>query len=79
MRDMKMNYFNLLMTAAIIFIFFTPQKALAYIDPGTGSMMVQVLIGVLVGALFALKTFWKRIAIFLKDEFSILINKKKEE
>lgn len=32
-----------------------------YIDPGTGSLVVQALIGLGVGALFALKMQWRRI------------------
>lgn len=33
----------------------------AYIDPGSGSFIFQVLVGGLLGAAFAVKTFWKRI------------------
>ena len=33
-----------------------------YLDPGSGSMLVQLLIAALMGAAFLLKTFWRRIA-----------------
>ena len=33
----------------------------AYIDAGTGSIIIQVVIGLLAGGAFALKMFWKRI------------------
>jgi cytochrome b len=33
----------------------------AYVDPGTGSYIFQVVIGVFLGAAVALKVFWRRI------------------
>lgn len=42
----------------------------AYLDPGTGSIIIQALIGGLVGALFALKLFWRRIVAFFRNLFS---------
>ena len=41
------------------------QSAYAYIDPGTGSMVVQVLIGALVGLSIAIKVYWYK----LKEKF----------
>jgi len=38
--------------------------AQAYIDPGSGSFIFQILIGGLLAAGVALKTFWGRIASF---------------
>jgi hypothetical protein len=37
---------------------------LAYIDPGTGSIIVQALVATFVGAAVAVKLFWHRILIF---------------
>ena len=37
---------------------------LAYLDPGTGSFLVQLLIGGLVGALVFLKAYWNKIRSF---------------
>jgi len=37
----------------------------AYIDPGTGSFILQILIGSLLGSLFVLKIFWHRITCFV--------------
>lgn len=34
---------------------------LAYLDPGSGSFLIQLLIGGAVGALFLIKTYWHRI------------------
>jgi len=54
-----------------LFIFlFSGQPIFAYIDPGTGSYMLQIAIAFLVGALFTIKGFWKKIAAFLARLFS---------
>lgn len=34
---------------------------LAYVDPGTGSFLIQMLAGTVLGGLLALKMFWRRI------------------
>ena len=38
-----------------------PASAHAYIDPGTGSFVIQGIIAAVVGASFAIKVFWHRI------------------
>ena len=38
-----------------------PATAHAYIDPGTGSFVIQGIIAAVVGAGFAIKVFWHRI------------------
>jgi hypothetical protein len=42
----------------------------AYIDPGTGSYVLQVAIAFLIGAAFSVKIFWKKISAFLRKTFS---------
>lgn len=44
-----------------------PGRAYAYLDPGTGSYVLQLLIASSIGALFALKIFWKRVSTFFKN------------
>jgi hypothetical protein len=39
---------------------------LSYIDPGTGSMLLQVILGGLAAALVGLKVFWGRLLGFLR-------------
>ncbi len=51
-----------------IFISLTSQ-AHAYLDPGTGSMMLQIVIASLIGGLFALKGYWSRIKSFFQTYF----------
>ena len=47
-----------------------PGVAFAYLDPGTGSYMFQLLIATVIGALFALKVYWGKVALFLKKIFA---------
>ena len=54
-----------------VFILPVPDRIMdAYLDPGTGSIIIQVVIGSAVGALFAIKIFWNRIKTFFKKLFS---------
>jgi hypothetical protein len=39
-----------------------PRSAHAYLDPASGSLLLQVLLGGIAGAALALKLFWHRIA-----------------
>jgi hypothetical protein len=55
--------------SALLFLCISKQ-ALGYLDPGTGSYILQVTIAALFGGLFALKLFWKNIVRFFKSLFS---------
>ena len=46
-----------------------PSIAHAYLDPGTGSYVVQLLIGGLLGGLFAMGVFWRRVVASFKRIF----------
>lgn len=37
-----------------------------YLDPGTGSFLLQLLAGVLVGGLLAVKIYWRKLVSFFK-------------
>ena len=43
---------------------------IAYVDPGTGSYLLQLLIATLLGGLFAVKVYWRKIIGFLTEKFS---------
>lgn len=60
-----------LVLAAVLLLVST-RDARAYIDPGTGSFVLQLVIASLLGAAFAVKGFWKNIKAF----FSKLLVKK---
>lgn len=38
-----------------------PLRVTAYLDPGSGSFLIQLLIGALVGAGFIIKAYWRKI------------------
>ena len=44
-------------------------SAAGYIDPGTGSYVLQVAIALAVGLAFSIKVFWKKIVAFLRKTF----------
>lgn len=43
-----------------------PVRAYAYLDPGTGSFVIQLLIAGVLGGLLALKLFWGKIKSLFK-------------
>jgi len=50
--------------AAVFFLYFfliTIPAAHAYVDPGTGSYVFQVLVGVFLGTAVAVKLWWKKL------------------
>ncbi len=42
----------------------------AYLDPGSGSFILQLLLAALVGSLFILKSYWKKITDFFRKLFT---------
>ncbi len=46
-----------------------PRQAFAYLDPGVGSYVLQVIIGTIAAAGFGMKLFWGRIREFLSRRF----------
>ena len=71
-RGVQMKRFRLLLKLILgyaIFLTVVPPYAYAYLDPGTGSYFLQLLIGGLLGALFSIKMFWKNIKNFLGNLF----------
>ncbi len=53
-----------------LFCLMAPQWAHAYLDPGTGSYVLQLVIGAFVGILFSVKVFWKNIRSYFANSFS---------
>lgn len=60
---------NSLVAATFLVILMTG-TAHAYVDPGTGSYLLQILIAGILGAAFALKLYWTRIKNFLSGSVS---------
>jgi len=47
-----------------------PRDADAYLDPGTGSYILQIVLAAFAGAIYAIKVFWGNIKMFVKALFS---------
>lgn len=62
-----MGYLLLLVA---LFILASPDTAHAYLDPGTGSYFLQILLAALLGAAFAVKSFWRNIKSYIANLFS---------
>jgi hypothetical protein len=65
MKYTKVTLIGLLMLVAV-----TP-PAHAYIDPGTAGLLLQAIIGGIIGALFTIRIYWHKIKIFLGLEKKI--------
>ncbi len=52
----------------VLVLFLLPARdAWAYLDPGTGSFMLQAVIALLMGALLTLKLYWQRLKSFFSS------------
>jgi hypothetical protein len=60
---------SIMILVALLQVIFTP-PAHAYLDPGTGSYIFQLLIAGVVGLAFVIKVFWGRIKGFFTRLFS---------
>lgn len=50
------------------FVFFAwAEEAHAYIDPGAGSILLQMLLAGLLGTVFTVKMYWKKCKKFFKN------------
>ena len=59
-----MNYVSLIMLSAFLAI----EPAQAYIDPGSGSTIMSVIIGLIVSVGLVVKTFWYKITSFFSKK-----------
>ncbi len=68
---------RVLVLAAIFLCLVPVRQSYAYVDPGTGSYMVQLLLAVIFGAIFAVMVFWAKIKHSLR-QIRLLPNKEKQ-
>ena len=52
-----------------LFLLFFYQNAFSYLDLGTGSYILQVTLGILLGAAFSIKLFWNKVKDFFARFF----------
>lgn len=69
-----MNHSNTIINSVILvsLLFFIGvyDAQAAYLDPGSGSFIVQLIIASLVGISFVVKMFWAKIKTFLANPFA---------
>jgi len=54
---------------SIVILPLNTQNIREYLDPGTGSIIIQVLIGIFVGGLFLIRLFWSKVKKFFSKLF----------
>jgi len=53
----------------VLLIFYCP-VCMAYIDPGTGSLLIQGLIAGIAAGMYALKMYWHRVKTYFSSKKS---------
>lgn len=66
---------NSLIAIAAVGFLFNSEPVFAYLDPGSGSYIIQVTIGLLAGALFMLKNYW----VVIKGYVAKIFGKNKKQ
>ena len=67
--DRFLNFVARLSGLAVLALTVSIEPAYAYLDPGTGSMILQLLIGGVAGALVVGKLYYVKIKTFIGDLF----------
>jgi hypothetical protein len=62
------------MLTAIVASIVAPAPAYAYLDPATGSMIIQIVSGAVLGVVLIVKTYWRRIKGFFSSDSSDTTN-----
>ena len=57
------------LTLAVAALVAVSRPAFAYLDPGTGSYILQMALAALLGGLVALGVFWRRVVLFVRRMF----------
>ena len=61
-----MNRLKISFIALITLCFSSP--AYAYLDPGSGSFILQLLLASLLGTIFLIKSYWRKITRFFRRD-----------
>jgi hypothetical protein len=74
---MHKHIFNLFIIFSLVFLAF-PTHAHAYLDPGSGSYLIQIVIASVAGAGLIIKSQWENIKNFINKK-KVKTEKKNEE
>jgi len=72
---MKTHPFKTVLYIVLLLLFSSERHAYAYLDPGSGSYLLQILMAGLLAASLTIKMFWRNI----KDFISRLLHKRKKQ
>lgn len=64
------SHFTTILVLALYYLFVSVRVVHAYLDPGSGSFLFQILIGTLLGLVMSVKVYWGRIRNFFVKFFS---------
>ena len=67
---MQKRFFINFLAFIVLAVVFMPADAWAYVDPGTGSYILQIIAAGILGGLFAIKMFWFQVKEFFRRLFS---------
>lgn len=57
-------------TSFLLYFFLPINTAHAYLDPGTGSFILQMIFAAFVSFMFAIKVYWRKIKTFMGKLFT---------
>lgn len=63
------NKYKLFLIVVFVYFFINNKSAYAYLDPGTGSIIIQAIIGFIAAGLAVTKIYWSKFKLFLKKIF----------
>ncbi len=52
----------------VVLLVFPVKMTHAYVDPGTGSYLIQIILGALFGILYATKNLWRGVLLKIKNK-----------
>lgn len=55
----------------LVALLLTPSPVYAYLDPGTGSLAIQAILGSVFAGILLLKTYWRRLITFAMKPFRV--------
>jgi Na+/proline symporter len=66
-----MKLFGRFAVACVVVLAVAPVEARAYVDPSSGSMLLQIAVGGLLAGLVTVKMYWRKVrSIFRRDQAS---------
>ncbi len=77
MRLIRFLFHSVALSLCAVLLLFSDARA--YVDPGTGSYILQIVLAGLVGTAFMLKLFWKRIQFFVSNNILRKTDRRKND